>query len=113
GDALLVELAGCDRADALDRGQIVRLALWRLEQGCCRSFSLGGFNLGGSFLLRGSLLGRLCATGQDVDDLDDRLVLTMTADALGVLPAALLEGDDLAGAAMLDNLGNDHGAVDK
>jgi hypothetical protein len=116
GDALLVELTGCDRADALDLGQIVRLAGGCGEQRCCGCgcFGLGrSFCLGCSFLLRRSLLRRLGATGQDVGDLDDGLVLTVTANALGVLAAALLEGDDLAGAALLDHFGNDHGAIDE
>ena len=35
----------------------------------------------------------------------------MTADALGILAAALLEGENLAGAALIDDFGDDHGAV--
>jgi hypothetical protein len=41
------------------------------------------------------------------------LVLAVAANALGVLAAALLEGDDLARAALFDHFGRDEGAVDK
>ena len=74
-DALLGQLLGGDRADALDHGQIVRLALRRLEQrrgdgGLCLGFCLRGslslgFLLGLGFLRRGLglRLGRYLSLG--------------------------------------------------
>ena len=73
----------------------------------CLCFCLGGGLLGGS------LLGRLGAAGQDFGDPHRGQVLAMAAAALGVLAAALLEGDDLAGAALLDHLGGHQRAIDE
>src|SRR5690606_21440138 len=52
-----------------------------------------------------------CRSGaDDAGDANLDQVLTVAALAAGILAAALLEGDDLRAAGMLDQLGNDLGA---
>src|SRR5690606_14136476 len=112
GDALLAELARRNRADALDPGQVVRSPLGGGEQrrglALRLALRLGFHRLGGLGLLR-----RLGAAGQDLGDAHRGQELAMAALAARVLTAALLEGDDLRAAALLDDLGGDRGAVDK
>src|ERR1700679_284129 len=49
----------------------------------------------------------------DFGDLDLGEVLAVTALAMRVLPALLLEGDDLGMTSLLDDLTHDRGAVDE
>src|SRR5690606_26404244 len=67
----------------------------------------GGF-LGGGLLC--CLLGRLGAINKDLSDADGRQLLTVSALAARILTAALLEGDDLRTAALLDDLHRNAGA---
>src|SRR5690606_20932024 len=79
---------------------LLRLCGFAFSGVCLRSLLLGG------------LLGRLCAVGEDFRDADGRQFLTMTAVALRVLTATLLERDDLAGTALFDDFGGDEGTGD-
>src|SRR5690606_12351714 len=96
-DPLLPELSGRDRPDTLDRGQLVALALRRLEQGCRGFLCLrrGRCRLG---LLRGGLLRRSGPSGQDFGDTQRGQELPMSALAARILPPPLLEGNYLLAA---------------
>src|SRR5205085_8523994 len=67
---------------------------------------LVGGRLGSLGLLR--LLGLLIA---DAQDLEDRVLLAMALLAAVIVPAALLEDDDLVGLRLGDDLGRDRQAV--
>ena len=62
--------------------------------------------------LRLRTLGRLGAFGQDFRDADQHEVLPVAALAPRILAAALLEGDDLGAADMVEDLGRDARARD-
>ncbi len=49
----------------------------------------------------------------DVRDTDNRVMLAMAARTLRVLTTALLEGDDLLAAVVLDHFGLDGSALDE
>src|SRR3954470_10150090 len=75
----------------------------------------GGLGLVARFSLglgRARPLGRLGASAQDFGDADQRQLLAVAALALGIVPTALLEGDDLRAATVLDDLGGDRGPFD-
>src|SRR5215472_9217014 len=55
-------------------------------------------------------LGRLCPVGEDFGHADEREFLPVAAFPARILPAALLEGDDLRPASLLEDFGGDRGA---
>src|SRR3546814_7803920 len=87
----------------LGRGLLRRRLLGRSGLG------LGGFRLGLGGLLRLGLL-LLFADG---DDLQDRVLLAMAVAAAIIVPAALLEDDDLLALGLRHDLGADGKPVDR
>ena len=76
-----------------------------------RRFLLLGLGLLRRLRLR--TLGRLGAVGQDFRNPDQREFLAVTPAAARILAAALLEGDDLRAAGLLDDLASDRSASDE
>ena len=83
-----------------------RLDLACLVAGCCAAVSAG---FGSRFGLRDGGLGPV---GQDLGDPDQREFLPVAALAARILAAALLEGDDLRAAALIQHFGRDRCARD-
>src|SRR5690606_8836769 len=114
GDALLVEILRRHRANALYDGEVVRLALRRLEQRRCGCWLFGlclvvrfGLCLG----LGSGLLRWLGPAGQYLRDANGGEQLPMTDLAAGILPAALLERNDGLGLALRHDFRGHGGAV--